>query len=337
MSAGPASLAGIGVSLLLLGGVATTAAAADLTVLRFPENPIIRPEMIPEDPVVNINGPSLVRAPAWLPHPLGKYYLYFANHRGPDIHLACADHLQGPWTIQRPGPLSLSQVAAVDRETPDVHGHAASPDIYVDNDHRQIRMYFHFRLPKLGHVSSVAISEDGLHFTVQPGTIGEPYLRHFRYQGWFYFIDRLGRLLRSRDGLTGFEVGSDPIHAATLDPATRTPTCDIRQLFGWKAIPCRFSSRGWATRPNRSCSSTMRLSGDWTTWRPVPPPVLVLAPTTAYEGGLLPLEASEKGDAKGPQRQIRDPGIYEENGRVYLLYAVAGEQGIAIAELKGLP
>jgi hypothetical protein len=320
--------------MLLPWAAAMGASSPVITVVRFPENPIIRPGMIPEDPVVNINGPSLILVPAWLPHRLGKYYLYFANHRGPDIHLAYADRLEGPWTIQRPGPLSLSQVAAVDHETPDVHGHIASPDIYVDNDHRQIRMYFHFRLPKLGHVSSVAVSDDGLHFTVQPGTIGEPYLRHFRSQGWFYFIDRFGRLLRSRDGLTDFETGPDNIRTATLDPATQA---DVRHT----AVRLRgdtlqiFLSRVGDT-PESILFSTMRLTGDWKTWRPTSP-ILVLAPTTAYEGADLPLEASEKGDAKGRQRQVRDPGIYEENGRVYLLYSVAGEQGIAIAELKGLP
>jgi hypothetical protein len=31
--------------------------------------------------------------------------------------------------------------------------------------------------------------------------------------------------------------------------------------------------------------------------------------------------------------QLRDPAIFEEDGRTYLLYAVAGESGIAIAEL----
>ena len=31
---------------------------------------------------------------------------------------------------------------------------------------------------------------------------------------------------------------------------------------------------------------------------------------------------------------VSDPAIYEEDGRVYLLYAVAGESGIAIAEVK---
>jgi hypothetical protein len=35
----------------------------------------------------------------------------------------------------------------------------------------------------------------------------------------------------------------------------------------------------------------------------------------------------------GPARQLRDPAIYREDGRTYLLYAVAGESGIAIAEV----
>jgi hypothetical protein len=31
--------------------------------------------------------------------------------------------------------------------------------------------------------------------------------------------------------------------------------------------------------------------------------------------------------------QQRDPAIYEEDGRIFLLYAVAGESGIGIVEL----
>jgi hypothetical protein len=33
-------------------------------------------------------------------------------------------------------------------------------------------------------------------------------------------------------------------------------------------------------------------------------------------------------------RQLRDPAIFEEDGRRYLLYSVAGEQGIAIGEFR---
>ena len=38
-----------------------------------------------------------------------------------------------------------------------------------------------------------------------------------------------------------------------------------------------------------------------------------------------------------PVNQLRDPAIYEEDGRIYLLYAVAGEQGIGIGELLPSP
>ena len=31
--------------------------------------------------------------------------------------------------------------------------------------------------------------------------------------------------------------------------------------------------------------------------------------------------------------QLRDPAIYEEAGKTYLLYAVGGESGIALAEM----
>ena len=35
----------------------------------------------------------------------------------------------------------------------------------------------------------------------------------------------------------------------------------------------------------------------------------------------------------GHVNQLRDPAIFEEDARVYLLYAVAGESGIALAEV----
>ena len=33
-------------------------------------------------------------------------------------------------------------------------------------------------------------------------------------------------------------------------------------------------------------------------------------------------------------RQLRDPALLEDDGRVFLFYAVAGEMGIALAELE---
>ena len=51
----------------------------------------------------NINGPSLIRVPDWIPSALGKYYLYFAHHQGTYIRLAYADQLEGPWRLYSPG------------------------------------------------------------------------------------------------------------------------------------------------------------------------------------------------------------------------------------------
>ena len=52
------------------------------------------PELDREHGFSNINGPSLVRVPEWVENPLGKYYLYFAHHRGAYIRLAYADALK---------------------------------------------------------------------------------------------------------------------------------------------------------------------------------------------------------------------------------------------------
>ena len=68
------------------------------------------------------------------------------------------------------------------------------------------------------------------------------------------------------------------------------------------------------------------------TWK-ASAPVELLRPEAPYEcPGLLNVP-SAAGEIEGPARQLRDPAIFEDNGRVYLLYAVAGESGIAIAEI----
>ena len=84
--------------------------------------------------------------------------------------------------------------------------------------------------------------------------------------------------------------------------------------------------------PERILLSTIDLSGPWDGWKETPP-VEVLRPEREWEGADLPLEPSMRSVAYGPVNQLRDPAIFEEDGRVFLLYAVAGESGIAIAEV----
>jgi len=85
--------------------------------------------------------------------------------------------------------------------------------------------------------------------------------------------------------------------------------------------------------PERILLSTIQLSSDWTKWSESTP-VEVLRPERAWEGADAPLRPSLRSTAFGHVNQLRDPAIYEEDGRVFLLYAVAGESGIAIAEVR---
>jgi hypothetical protein len=85
--------------------------------------------------------------------------------------------------------------------------------------------------------------------------------------------------------------------------------------------------------PERILLSTVDMTGDWKSWK-ASPPQTVLVPEKDYEGGDRPLVPSKSGPAPGPVRQLRDPGLFIEDGRLYLLYSVAGESGIGMAELK---
>jgi hypothetical protein len=84
--------------------------------------------------------------------------------------------------------------------------------------------------------------------------------------------------------------------------------------------------------PERILLSTIELSSDWRNWQESEPAV-VLEPEMVWEGGDQPLLPSVRGLVDGPVRQLRDPAIFTENGQAWLLYSVAGETGIAIAEL----
>lgn len=287
-----------------------------MKVRRFPENPIIRPNM---DPRMgdNVNGPSLIRVPDWVERPLGRYYLYVAHHDGRYIRLAYADDLRGPWRTYEPGVLPLAASCFA--------GHIASPDVHVDDERRQIRLYYHGadRPSVVGgeQYSRVALSSDGLDFQARAELLGRPYMRLFRREDWYYALAMPGVLYRSRDGLTEFEEGP------TLFPATMRHSAlkldDERlSVFFTRAGDC----------PERILRSEIRLTSDWLAWQASDPDV-VLEPELEYEGGRLALEPSRRGLVMGPVRQLRDPAIYREDGRTYLLYSVAGEYGIAIAEL----
>ena len=285
-----------------------------MRVERLPNNPIMRPHM---DARMgdNINGPSLIRAPDWLDNRLGRYYLYFGHHKGEYIRLAFADKLSGPWATYEPGVLDLK-----DGYT---RGHLASPDVHVDSENRQIRMYYHGPVPDRSQQSKVALSSDGIHFTARPGNLGNSYFRGFHWRGQFYALGMPGIIYRSSDGLTNFQKGP------TLFSETQRHTA--LKLDG-NRLSVFYTDVGDC--PERILLSTIDLTPDWMEWR-ASEPLVILEPETAFEGVDLPLEPSKRGWSPVRVRQLRDPGIYREGNETYLLYSVAGESGIAIARLLG--
>ena len=288
-----------------------------MRVVRSAANPIIRPDM-DERMGDNVNGPSLIRVPDWVAAPLGRYYLYFAHHDGRYIRLAYADDLEGPWSIHSPGVLSLEEARFI--------GHVASPDVHVDHDARRIRMYFHGADHPSAtgggpQYSRVAVSSDGLAFQCTGENLGAPYFRVFAWKGWQYAIAMPGIVHRSRDGLTAFERG----------PTWPTPNMRHTALaLAGGILTVYFTTVGDC--PERIQRARIDLARDWREWT-LEQAEDVLAPERDYEGAFAAHLPSARGLVHGPAYQLRDPAIYREDGRTWLLYSVAGESGIAIAEL----
>jgi len=199
--------------------------------------------------------------------------------------------------------------------------HIASPDVHVDNENRRIVVYSHGHDGGSRQVSRVATSLDGVHFEARPDMLGRTDMRVFPYGGYTYAMSMPGQFYRSRDPLGGF--GEGP---RLFNPNMRHSAMLVRgdTLFVF------WTEAGEV--PERILLSTIDLSGDWSGWSETAP-VELLRPEFDWEGADAPLEPSMGSTAYGHVNPLRDPAISEEDGRVFLLYAVAGESGIVIAEV----
>ena len=335
--------------MLSMHGGAAGADGGGVRVERLLDAPIVTPETHPSIGA-NIQGPSLIRAPSWVKDPLGKYYLYFADHKGSYIRLAYADDLLGPWKVHPPGSLQIADTHFPSQPPPIPPGaleaaaakragaagggklphslakeltapHIASPDVHVDAQKQRIVMYFHGLDGFASQLTRAALSPDGIHFRGLPQKLGRTYFRVFRRRGTTYALAMPGQLYRSRDGLTAFEPG--PL---LFNPSMRHSALlkrgDLLYVFWTQA----------GDAPESILLSMIDISPPWTQWSASEPRV-VLRPERDWEGADRPVEPSLRSTAYGKVNQLRDPAIFEEDGRVYLLYAVAGESGIAIAEV----
>jgi hypothetical protein len=318
-----------------------------MRVRKLTDGPIIAPDLHPGIGV-NIQGPSAIRVPDWVEGRLAPYYLYFADHKGSYVRLAYADRPPGPWTVHPPGSLHLAQSGFLTeppavtpaqlaefearyeaRSAPMSHDilseittpHIASPDVHVDPAGKRIVMYFH-GLDDVGtQVTRVATSRDGINFAAEPQILGRSYMRVFAHDGITYAMAMPGIFYRSRDGFRDFETGP-----TLFDPRMRHAALLKRDNVLWV-----FWTRV-GDAPERILLSHIDLAGDWSCWKESEA-VEVLRPELPWEGADAPLVPSVRSTAYGQVNQLRDPAILEDDGRVYLFYAVAGESGIALAEI----
>jgi hypothetical protein len=287
-----------------------------MRVTRLVGEPIIRPSM-DNRMGTNINGPSLIEVPSWIPSPRGRFYLYFAHHDGDYIRLAYADAVTGPWQIHEPGALALEKSA--------FKGHLASPDVIIDDEAQMIRMYYHgcdggthTGEPQF---TRVVCSDDGLSFGTPSDILGNAYFRVFRWNHAWHAISMPGRQFRSEDGLKNFQEG------------TRLNTPQMRHcavLVDNDHLKLVYTNVG--DTPERLVATRIDLSGDWRTWHHTDV-MDVLAPQHNYEGADCPLEPSVRSIATTRLNELRDPALFVHDGTTYLLYAVAGEAGIALARI----
>ncbi|MBI2948825.1 MAG: hypothetical protein HYY23_14390, partial [Verrucomicrobia bacterium] len=174
----------------------------------------------------------------------------------------------------------------------------------------------------------------GLSFTPRDEILGSFYFRVFRHDGWWYALAKGGVLYRSKDGLTTFEEGHNPFPGGELRTENQNDAGPrhVALLREGDALSIYYTSIGDA--PERIFRARLILTRDWREWKAVDT-VEVLRPERDWEGVDVPLKPSKSGAVKGREHALRDPAIFTDaDGRRFLLYSVAGENGIAIAALK---
>ena len=305
-----------------------------ITVARLGDGPIITPDThasLTEHGHGNINGPSLIVTPPWLDQSLGRYYLYFAHHQGTFIRLAIADNPTGPWRIYEPGVLPLEQTPF---DGPS--GHIASPDVHIDHDQQRLVMYYHGCPARRSdpdcpwvQATCVAYSSDGLNWQSESMRITEPYLRVFEWQGKRYGITAAGSLFRE-------DQPNDPTVRWTRRRASLDRSGRHWALLRREDTLHLFYSR-WGDRPEHVLYAPLCLTDDWNDWQLIDRWSL-LWPERDWEGADQSLTVSLNGAVHHPVNQLRDPAIFQDphTANDFLVYSIAGESGLAIAQLHGL-
>ena len=361
---------------VLVGPPASAQFDADDVIRLNRSNPIITANMFPSNrrgsDGSNINGPSMIRIPGWIPRSQranrrANYYLYFGHHDGDYIRMAWSASPTGPFTLYR-ADAGVGTRGVMDNNNTHItldeniqirRNHIASPDVHVDNDNRQIIMYFHSGNPYRFNgrdiseqVSWVNTSSDGLNFRrrdTRSVQLGPSYFRVFEDNRTLYAFHNNGGPVRARsfdnpwEPTRGYYDGRElpPLwesrgrnmfrDAFTRDSGQRVRHSSIRvnnrnaQVF--------YSIRGHS--PERLFVSNINLNTrSWDDWRSTIPGTEILRAVGGWEGGHLTPQPSVGGPAVGVN-QLRDPYIFEDDdGSLYLFYSGQGEDAMGVAAVS---
>lgn len=299
-----------------------------ITAKRYVNNPLVTFDTHPSLGE-NINGPSLIKIPDWVPNPLGQYYLYFGHHGGQHIRLAYADQVEGPWNIYEPGVIPLSQATAFQH-------HLASPDVHLDENLQEIFMFLHgpAKNGEDGQMTVLARSKDGIHFKVDDTLLGRSYFKAFLFGDYWYAIANTGDFYRTKDISIPWEKMDRPLLGpwTVEDSFGKRDSVRIRHsamLVKGDQLYLFFTRKGDA--PEQVLCVQIQLTDDWNTWE-FSEIVEVLRPERDWEGAQYELKPSKLGTAVAVQ-QLRDPAIYHEGNQIFMFYSFGGEEGLALAEL----
>ncbi|MEM6802972.1 MAG: hypothetical protein AAF696_16300 [Bacteroidota bacterium] len=315
----------------------------------------------------NINGPSLIRVPDWLPNPLGKYYVYFAHHKGPYIRLAYADCLRGPWKLYDGEIMPLEQSGLLSQRAEKASGiqdlltycslseswalyqigEAANKD-WEKRNKQKIKS----SSPTTPHIASPEVIVDHDSKSIR-----------LYYHGVVKGSLQMSKVAESKDGIN-FEAGKgiislpylrifsfrDQVYGISMpgflyrsDDGIHDFEVRKRWLFPHQTrhiglhivdeiLYIFYSVVG--DEPEKILYTRMNLQPkDWNEWA-VEPPLELLRPELPWEGAELATKASMRGAMGEAVNQLRDPDVFQdEDGKLYLLYTAAGEQAIGIASL----
>lgn len=325
---------------------------SQLTITRLNNNqPIITRNMPVAD--ANMNGPSLVRIPDWLPHSeridsSANYYLYFASHWGVHIKMAWSENIDGPYTIYNPGKGVFHLDHYEEQLNLTLDNHIASPDVHVDHKNKRFILYFHVGNPiwegdtLAKQKTVVATSRYGTNFNtgLLNAIICPFYARIFEYDQQLYALTKEG-IFRAGDPLDPWGHNED---FNNLNPHLwRFVANPFRSIQGqarhFAVLPdathlhVMYSS--YPSSPEHIEYTKIELHPRHASWK-IEEPLDVLFPEFEWEGYHYPVEPSA-GGLKKDVHELRDPDLFRDvDGKIYLLYTGAGESEIGIARVDGL-